>query len=87
MHALFSCKQAMANGGQHLDGVNIQVKDETDTAMVPVRKRAPEPDSGEVEEHGGDGHVPSTGQLSEALRSLTCQGLGENPRQLLHRSG
>ena len=64
----------MANGGEHFDEVNIQVKDESDAAMVSVRKRAAEPDSGKVEESGGDGHVPSTGSVLGSFEIVQMPG-------------
>ena len=73
------CKRAMANDGVHSDEVNIQVKVENDATMIPSRKRAPEANGGEVAEHGGDGHVPSTGSVLGSFEVVSMPGSSSGP--------
>ena len=69
----------MANDGVHSDEVNTQVKVENDAALIPSRKRAPEANGEEVAEHGGDGHVRSTGSVLGSFEVVSMPGSSSGP--------
>jgi len=69
----------MAKDGVHSDEANTQVKVENDATMIPSRKRAPESNGEEVAEHGGDGHVPSTGSVLGNFEVVHMPGSSSGP--------